>query len=278
MSESNPEIAPLPGRYSADGTQHFGGKGTESDPLTFDAMRPVGQDPVAQAIAKQRQGVSEYETAFRNAADLSANLPADVRQMVSQAASAITSTVATAENARGKADDFMADVRLYPEGRKTLAGEAIKAAQDSISNSLADADAKLIIAEAELYMAARPKLAQADAMTARADLDLITRRAIASNSPASLLNSLKSLAGGSDAPAALVADSTYLARFLAANDIAPDVAEAIVTGVKGAVIASAAASGDPKRAAAGRTSQALRELRKARVAATSYTRNKLSGK
>jgi hypothetical protein len=278
MSETNPEIAPLSGRYSADGSQHVTGEGTQSDPLTFDAMRPADNDPVAAGIAKQGACVDRFAAAFRSTADLSANLPADVRQLVQAASSAITGTVAKANDARRRADDFMNDVRLYPEGRRALAAEAIKAAQDAISDAFEDADAKLIVAEAELFMAARPKLPSADALTARADLDMVTRQAIASNSTTALANTLKQIAQGDDSLAALVADQTYLKRFLTANGVARDVTDAVVTGVKAAIMASAASSGDPKRAAAGRTAQALVKLRQSRAAAMSYTRNTLAGK
>ncbi|SEO42641.1 hypothetical protein [Actinacidiphila rubida] len=276
MPENTPHTV-LPAEPTGEFQRRVTGSGTESDPLKVYPM-PTAQDPVAAAIAKQRQGVTQYEAAFRSGADLSVNLPADVRQMVSQAASAITGTVGKAQDARKRADSFLNDQTMWPDGRRMMAGDAIKAAQDSISESFSEADAKMAIADALLYETSRPRLAQADAMTARADLDMITRSAISANSPGALVNSLKTLASGDDALAALVADETYLTRFLAANGIAQDVAQAIVTNVKAAVVASAAASGDPKRAAAGRTSQALGELRKARAAATSYARNTLNAK
>ncbi|WP_217562691.1 hypothetical protein, partial [Streptomyces sp. GbtcB6] len=91
--------------------------------------------------------VDSFAAAFRSSADLSADLPADVRQIVSEASSANTGTVATATNARTKADGSRADIRLYPAGREALAGEGIKDAQGKISESLADADGKLMIAQ-----------------------------------------------------------------------------------------------------------------------------------
>jgi hypothetical protein len=262
---------------SADGSSQYTGTGTEENPITPN-VRPSAPDPVKAAIASMGADVDSYAAAFRSAADLSANLPADVQKIVGDASSAITGTIATAINARTKADGFRADIGLYPEGREALAAEAIKDAQGRVSDSLSGADARLKIAESLLYEAARPKLSQADAMTARADLDMVTRRAIATNSPGALSDTLKQIASGSDSLAALVADETYLTRFLASNGIASDLAQAIVTSVRAAVIAGAADSGDAKRAAAGRTSQALSHLRKARAAATSYTRHTLNGK
>ncbi|MGI5511132.1 hypothetical protein [Streptomyces sp. CA-106131] len=260
---------------SADGSSQYTGTGSENDPIVPN-IKPQARDQVKAAIASLGADVDSYAAAFRSAADLSASLPADVRKIVSDASSAITGTVATAHNARIKADGFLADVRLYPEGRQALAGEAIKDAQDKVSESLADADVRLKIAESELYEAARPKLPQAEAMTARADLEMVTRRQI--SSPGALTDTLKSLAAGGDSVAALVADSAYLGRFLDAQGVESDVRDAILTSVQGAVVKAAAESGDAKRMAAGRTSLALVELRKARAVAASYTRHKLNGK
>jgi hypothetical protein len=278
MTENNSNTV-IPGEHSHEYLAKFSGSGErESDPLTFNAMRTTAPDQAAAAVASLADVARHHEAAFRSSADLSANLPADVRKMVSDASSAITSTVATAQNARTKAETFRADISLYPAGREALAGEAISAARDKIGESFAHADALVQVAEAELFLAARPKLAQADAMTARADLDMITRRAISTNSPGVLADTLRGLASGGDSLAALVADETYMRRFLAANGIDSELAQAIVTGVRHAVVKGAAESGDAKRAAAGKTSLALTELRKARAAATSYTRHKLSGK
>lgn len=275
MTENNSHTV-ISAEHSGEFERKFTGAGTESDPLMFNAMRSSQPDPLTVAVASQRDAVTRYEAAFRSSADLSANLSADVRKLVSDASSAITSTVARAQDARAKADEFRADVRLYPAGREALAGEALSAARDAISDKFADADALVQIAEAELFLAARPTLAPVDAMTARADLDMITRRTISSNSPGALADMLKGLASGGDALAALVADETYLTRFLGANGVDSELAQAIVTGVRGAVVKAAANSGDAKRSAAGRTYLALTELRKARAAATSYTRHKLS--
>ncbi|MER6531591.1 hypothetical protein [Streptomyces sp. NPDC001508] len=207
--------------------------GSEANPIVVD-VRPFAPDAVDTAIASTGAAVGRYEAAFRSSADLSANLPADLRQIVSEAASAITSTLATANNGRIKADDFRADVRLYPEGREMLASEALKAARDKVSQSFEDADARLLVADASLYEAARPRLSAEAAMPARADLQMMTQRHM--GSPATLADVLKRFAQRGDAVGALVADSTYLGDFLAANGLDPEVSDSIRTVVRAEVV------------------------------------------
>ncbi|MBT2390374.1 hypothetical protein J7E87_13285 [Streptomyces sp. ISL-1] len=250
--------------------------GSEANPLVFDVMSKPAPDQAAAAVASLRPIVERYEAAFHSAADLSANLPADLRQLVSEAASAITATVVTADSARSKADGFRNNVTMYPAGRDYMASEAIKAATGEVAESFNNADTRLEIVSALTYEAARPRVPADAAMPARADLQMMTQRHI--DKPGALAGTLKRLAQRSDAVGALVADQSYLSDFLDAQGVDPSVRDAMLISVRAEVIKAAAASGDPKRAAAAKTSQALVELKRARAAAMSYTRHKLNGK
>ncbi|MEU8787860.1 hypothetical protein [Streptomyces sp. NPDC048643] len=254
----------------------FTGTGTEADPLTFNAMRQTAPDQAAASIASLSTDARNYEAAFRSAADLSANLPADVRQLVSEAATAITTPLATATAARTKAADFRANVLANPEGREFMATEVLKVAADKVSESFANADFRLKVAEADLYEVARPRISPDAAMPARADLQMMTARHI--DNPGALAGTLKTLAQRDDAVGALVADGAYLRDFLDAHGIERELRDSILTSVRGEVFKVAALSADSKRAAAGKTSMALVELRKARAAAAAYTRHTLSAK
>ncbi|MFF8531009.1 hypothetical protein ACF07B_03290 [Streptomyces sp. NPDC015532] len=258
-----------------ENTTQITGTGTEKDPLTFSA-RTSAPDPVATSIASLADDARGYEAAFRSAADLSANLPQDVRELVNEASTAITSPIGIAAQARLKAEGFRADLTMYPEGRELKASEAIRTAADKVTESFASADVRIKIAEAGLYEAARPSLSADAAMPARADLAMLTARHL--GNPGALAGALKAIAQRGDGVGALVADSTYLGDFLDANGIEPQVRDAILTSVRAEVFKTAAESADPKRSAAGRTSLALAELRRARAAATAYTRHTLSGK
>ncbi|PKW08962.1 hypothetical protein SAMN05428944_3894 [Streptomyces sp. 1222.5] len=249
--------------------------GSEENPIPVN-VKPEAPDPVVTAIAALPGAVSRHTAAFRNSADYSANLPADIRQALSAASSAIESTITTAEQARERADGFRNDIRLYPEGREVLASEAMKTAQEAAGESLADADARITVADALLYEAARPTLSAADGMTARADLQMLTQRHVGNSG--ALADVLKRAAQRNDAVGALVANSTYLTDFLAANGVDSVTSSAILTLVRAEVTRAAANSGDPKRAAAGRTSLAVTELKRARAAATNYKRHMLGEK
>ncbi|WP_411150213.1 hypothetical protein [Streptomyces sp. A30] len=251
----------------------FTGTGSQSDPLTFNAMRPSTPDQADRAVAGLASITTTHAANFSSSADLSANLPADVREIVSKASSAITSTLATARNARVKADSFRNDATLYPEGRELLAGEAVKAAVGQVTESFEQADTQIQIASALTYEAARPTISADAAMPARADLQMMTARH--KNDPGGLVDTLKRLAQRSDGVGALVADQGYLRDFLDARGVEPDTRDAILTTVGAQMVQAAAVSGDPKRAAAARTNLALTELRKARIAATSFTRHLL---
>ncbi|MDX2550204.1 hypothetical protein [Streptomyces stelliscabiei] len=248
------------------------GTGAEGDPLWFDATRPQSApDPVVTAVA----GLAR--TARSHAAEFSAattGLPADLREIVNNASTAITSTLSTAAHARARAESFLNDVKLYPEGRKMLAGEALKAADDTIAESLAQADAQIEVASALTYEAARPRVGADAAMTARADLQMMTQRH--SGNPGALIDTLKRLAQRGDSVGALIADQSFLGDFMDSHGIDQQTHEAVLTLVRSEVVRAAAESGDPNRAAAGKANIALVELRKARVAATSFTRHVLS--
>ncbi|MDX3555327.1 hypothetical protein PV729_26775 [Streptomyces europaeiscabiei] len=250
----------------------FTGTGAEDDPLTF-TLRESAPDPVDVAVASMAKSAKEHSAAFSATADLSANLPADVREIVTQASIRIGEMLSTAYDARAKADSFLNDVRLYPEGRKVLAGEAIKAAADKVAETSGQADAQIEVAAAQTYEAARPRVASDAAMTARADLAMLTQRHV--GNAGALVATLKRLAQRSDSVGALVADTAYLGDFLDAYGADPQLREAAMTVVRAEVIKAAALSGDPKRAAAGKTNLALNELRKARIAAQSFTRHVL---
>lgn len=246
----------------------FTGAGSETDPLTFTVRQPA-PDPVDVAIGGLAKTAKDHAAAFSAAADMSSNLPADVRQIVVSASDAITSTLQTAYSARVKADSLRNDVTLYPQGREMLADEATKAAVDAVAESFAKADDQVQVASALTYEAARPRISADEAMPARADLAMITQRH-ASN-PGALADALKGLAQRGDAVGALVADQRYLGDFLTAQGVDADMRAAILTAVSHEVVRAASLSGDPARAAAARTNLALTELRKARTAASAFT-------
>ncbi|GAA4015989.1 hypothetical protein [Streptomyces plumbiresistens] len=250
----------------------YSGTGTEADPLTF-STRQSAPDQVGAVIAGLASTTKEYAAGFRANADLSGNLPADIRGIVSDASGAITGTLSTAYNARVKADSFRNDRSLYPEGRKLLAGEVVNAAIDEVTESFEHADAQIEVASALTFEAARPRISPDDAMPARADLAMMLGRH--DGNPAGLGDTLKRLAQRSDGVGALVADPSYLGDVLDARGADAALREAILTIVGAEVVKAAAKSGDPKRAAAARTNLALAELRKARIAASSFTRHTL---
>ncbi|GGX12667.1 hypothetical protein [Streptomyces chartreusis] len=251
----------------------FTGAGTEADPLTFDAMRPSTPDQADASIAGLATTAKGHAAAFSSNADLSSALPADLRDIVRDASMAITSTLSTARDARTKADSIRNDVQIYPQGRELLAGEAIKTATNKVAESFESADAKLEVATALTYEAARPLISPEDSMPARADLQMLTQRHL--GKPGELSDTLKRLAQRSDGVGALVADPRFLGDFLDSQGIDTDMREAVLTLVSAEVVRAAAGSGDPKRSAAARTNLALVELRKARVAASAFTRHML---
>lgn len=253
----------------------YTGTGTEADPITFDAMRTSAPDPAAFAVAGLAKTARAHATAFAEKADLSSALPSDLRDIVRNAESAITSTLTTAAQARVKADSFRNDVTLYPQGRELLAQEVIKAAADKVAESFAQADTQLDVAAALTYEAARPRITPDESMPARADLAMLTQRS--TGDPAALADTLTRLSQRSDSVGALVADQRYLGDFLSAQGIEPDLRTSILTTVGNGVVQAAVTSGDPKRSAAARTYLALPELRKARLAAAAYTWHLLNG-
>ncbi|MFF3417995.1 hypothetical protein ACFYW9_25310 [Streptomyces sp. NPDC002698] len=258
-----------------ENTTQFTGTGTEADPLTFTVRTPA-PDAAKVAVASLADDARRYEAAYHSAAGLSADVPQDVRRLISEAASAITSSIGVSANARAKAEGIRADRSIYPEGRSEMASAAIREASEKVAEAFSSADLRLTVAEADLYDAARPRISPDAAMPARADLALLTQRFL--DNPRGLANTLKSIAQRGDAVGALVADSSYLRDWLDGNGVESELRDAIMTSVRAEVVKAAAESGDPKRSAAGRTSMALVELRRARVAAASYTRHTLNGK
>ncbi|ALV35742.1 hypothetical protein [Streptomyces sp. CdTB01] len=245
--------------------------GSEANPLVI-STREAAPDAADAAVTSLGNSVTTYEVAFRTSADLSSDLPADLRDLVSKAASAVTGTVATAQHAQVEAARARADKTMYPEGRELLAKASLDGARKKVDQALDQADTLMTVADASLYEAARPRLATEDAMPARADLNMLTQRHMGSGS---LADVLKGIAQRTDAVGALVADPTYLRDFLSANGVEEKLSEAIQIIVRAEVTKTAAASADAQRAAAGKTSLALTELRKARAAAAAYTRHKL---
>ncbi|MFE5752892.1 hypothetical protein ACFQ7I_04065 [Streptomyces massasporeus] len=253
----------------------YTGTGTTEDPITFDAMKSATADPADVTIAGLAKTARAHVAAFSSKADLSNSLPADVRTMVNDAGSAITSVLTTASSARVKADSFLRDITLYPQGREMLAGEAIRAAADKVAELLAQAETQIDVAAAMTYEAARPRISADEAMPARADLQMMTQRSI--GNPGELIATVRRLSQRGDAVGALVADQRFLGDFLDAQGIEPDMRVTIMTVIGSEVVQAAAKSGDPKRSAAARTSLALTELRKARVAAASFSHHMLQG-
>ncbi|MGW1616283.1 hypothetical protein ACWCQZ_43915 [Streptomyces sp. NPDC002285] len=249
----------------------YSGSGTEDDPITFDAMRTAAPDPLASSIAGLPRVAKTHAAAFTAA--LSGDLPADLRQIATGTSNAVTETLNTAHSARVKADSFRNDVALYPAGREALASEVLQTAVAKVDETLARVDDQIQVIEALAYEAARPRIAPDDSMPARADLAMMTQRA--AGDVGTLLDTLARLAQRSDAVGALVADQRYLSDFLEGQGVERVIRESALSRLSAEVIKAAAASGDPKRAAAARTYLALPELRKARVAAATYARHTL---
>ncbi|MDO0913013.1 hypothetical protein QQM39_26180 [Streptomyces sp. DT2A-34] len=250
----------------------YTGTGSETDPITVSTRQPA-PDQVDVAVAGLARTARAHAAAFSDTADMSSNLPADLRDIVRDASMAITGTLNTAMEAQRKAHSFRNDLTLYPQGREMLAGEAIKTAADKVTQSFEQADTQIEVATALSYEAARPRIAPDDAMPARADLVMLTQRN--ANDTGALVNTMKRLAQRNDGVGALVADQGFLADFIDAHGIDPQMRAAILTMVSAEVVQAAAKSGDPRRSAAARTNLALIELRKARIAADSYTRHVL---
>jgi hypothetical protein len=208
---------------------------------------------------------------FNNAANISIDLPADIRSLLSGAANDIRNTLGKVDVATAMAAKYRADDRMFHAGRERLASEEITKAGSEVEAALEAAQDKLDVVEASLFVAARPTMPAGADMAARADV----RMTLDGASPGELADRIKGLAQRNDAVAALVADSEWLDLYLNSRGVEPDLSDAIKTLVKRQVFSSAVNSGDPKRAAAGRAALALVHLRKAGIAARSYRRNKL---
>ncbi|MEU0423902.1 hypothetical protein ABZ235_09820 [Streptomyces canus] len=230
------------------------------------------RDTTAEAVASIANATESLARDFSSAADLSYRLPEDIVKLLSGASSDITGTIAKAQVAASVAAAHRNNDTLFPAGRERLANEEISKADSEVTAALEAADAKIEVAEALLYVAARPTMPAGAEVAARAD----ARMALDGAAPLQLPEIVKSLAQRGDAVGALVTDGSWLDLYLNSRGVDRDLAEAVKTLVKSQVFEAAAVSEDPKRAAAGRTAQALVHLRKARVAAQTYRRNKLS--
>ncbi|MFJ5993885.1 hypothetical protein [Streptomyces sp. NPDC092370] len=230
------------------------------------------RDTVAESIARISSTTESLIGDFSNAANISIEVPADVRSLLSSAVRDITATLGKVDVAVAMAAGYRANDTMFPAGRERLATAEIAKADSEVTAALDSAEDKLTVAEADLYLAARPAMPAGGDMAARADVRMI----LDGVSPSQLADRIKGLAQRGDAAGALVADGAWLDMYLSSRGVESDMADAIKALVKDQVFRSAAASGEPKRAAAGRTALALVHLRKAGIAARSYRRTKLS--
>ncbi|MFF3879039.1 hypothetical protein [Streptomyces sp. NPDC001978] len=225
----------------------------------------------AETMAQVANESDRFTAEFRSQADFSASLPEDIRTVLSGASSKITATLAKVDAAVAQRAKYLADDTLFPQGRERLASEATGKAAKEVAEALAQADVAITIAEADLFVAARPKLSHEAGMAARADAQMVLNGV----DNHQLANRIKELAA-QDGPIGALMASDWLDLYITSRGMEKDLADAIKTRVAHAVFTAAAQSGDRKRAAAGRTALALGTLRKSAIAARVYSRNKLS--
>jgi hypothetical protein len=230
------------------------------------------RDVVAESIARISATAETLIGDFSKAANISIEVAADVRSLLSSAVADIKTTLGKVDVATAMAAAHRSNDTMFPAGRERLANEEINKADSEVTAALDAAEDKLTVAEADLYIAARPAMPAGADMAARADVRMI----LDGVSPGQLADRIKGLALRADAAGALVADGAWLDMYLSSRGVESDMADAIKALVKDQVFRSATASGDPKRAAAGRTALALVHLRKAGLAARSYRRTKLA--
>ncbi|GAB3422852.1 hypothetical protein [Flindersiella endophytica] len=115
----------------------------------------------------------------------------------------IASPIRVAQQARNAAEDLLADDRLYPEGRKRLAEEAVAKGAETVESLLAQTEAQLQVRDAALYARALPQLDPAQEASARDDLRLALE--LAGDDKQSVL---RGLARRDDALGALVVGRT----------------------------------------------------------------------
>jgi hypothetical protein len=246
--------------------------GSEANPIPVRVTEPA-PDPADVAMANLTVAADHHLGEFSRNADFSANLDPATRQLVNEASSAVRRVIGIADVAAAQAAGYLRDDTMFPAGRERLARETADRAQSDIAAAFEEADVRLEIAQASLYEAARPTMPKDESGTARQDAIMILDGA-QSGGPRALVDAVRQLASREDAVGALVA-GPWLSDYMAARGIDADLRPAVVNAVRAAVVDVAARSGDPKRSAAGRTSQAITSVRKARVAASTYTRLKL---
>lgn len=246
--------------------------GSEANPIPIRVPQPA-PDPADVAMANLPVAADNHLAEFSRNADFSENLDPATRQLVNEASSAVRRTIGIADVAAAQADGYLRDDTMFPAGRERLARETTDKAQSDIAAAFEEADVRLEVAQASLYEAARPTMPNGEAGTARQDAVMILDNAH-SDGPRALVDAVRQLARRDDAVGALVA-GPWLSDYMAARGVDGDLRPAVVNAVRAAVIDTAARSGDRKRSAAGRTSQALTSVQKARAAASTYTRLKL---
>ncbi|MET7745218.1 hypothetical protein [Streptomyces sp. NPDC005385] len=229
------------------------------------------RDTTAQAIDRVADAAKKLVDTFHSAADLS-KLPTDISGVLLSACNEISGTPGTAYLAKVTAEAHLANDVMYPAGRERLAKQEIGDAMAQITESLDSAEAKIDVADALLYQAARPAMPSGADVAAREDCRMVLDRI---ETAGEIGQVAKQLAARSDAVGALVTDSAWLRLYLDSRKVDSKTADAIQVLVRGAMLPAAAESGDPQRVAAGRTALALVHLRKAVIAARSYQRNTL---
>lgn len=197
------------------------------------------------------------------------SFPGEAGRIVREADTLLAQVSAKCQDAVDRAARVAGDISITPDGRKAVLGELAASVGEDTAAKIRQARVRLQMAEAELTVAALPKVASADRMTARADAEMVLR-----NVPARELPSrMGELAQRDDAVAALVA-SSWGQDYLASNGVAdPRMHRAVVSRA----VEAAATSGDPQRAAAAQAIGRLADMHAAADAAGLQARHAQTG-
>lgn len=230
---------------------------------------------VDTAVADTATAADRYLAEFRESGAFGHQVDPDVRAVLTRMSDSVSTTLSLAARAGRESREIQADDTLYPAGRERLAREAKESARNSVDQANAAFDTDAQVADALLFVAARPEVPKGSEASARTDAMMLLDGAL-SREGASLSQVLKSLAGRQDAVGALVA-SEWLDDYAMARGMDPAVIANAKVLIRHAAMEGAASSGDPARAAAARAGLALRSLRQAQISARTFASLTLRG-
>lgn len=182
-------------------------------------------------------------------------------------------SVAKARTARQKAEATRRDDTLYPDGRERIARETIAGADENTRGRLDTAEILLAAAHQGYYREATPKVGKDEALTARADAQMML------SSAKDLGAVLARLASRQDSVGGLV-NSPWLDDYLATRGMDDKTIEAYKVGIRQAALKAAASQqADIKRQRAAKRAivtapggQVAKALTTARHAARNFLR------